>query len=286
MDYVMSDQHLQPHTLQLARENKVRSPLLQYAKNVASQEGEDGVIEKIVNTIPISSKFCVEFGAWDGKHFSNCHNLIKNQGWSGLMIEANPEKFTELKQLYSRRADVITINQYVSFEGEQTLDNILAREIVPEDFGLLSIDIDGNDYHVWDSLSRFSPDIVVIEFNPTIPNDVIFIQEKSHDVNQGCSLFALTRLAKQKGYALACCTSWNAFYVKKEHFPKLGIKDNRIGTLYQPVLDGRIFQGYDGSIHVIGMPQMLWVEKTLSSEDFQVIEPEERMYSDVIKPDD
>ena len=129
-------------------------------------------------------------------------------------------------------------------------------------------------------LLEHEPEIIVIEFNPSIPNDVDFVQEKSFTVNQGCSLLALVRLGKAKGYELAVCTDWNAFFVKRERLQALDVSDNSIDRLYQPVQDGRIFQGYDGSIHVVGMDRLLWRNVPLASEDFQVLPLALRVFGD------
>jgi hypothetical protein len=256
-----------------------RSPLEQYRRNVTSQKGEDGVIEYIVKVLEPPNKYCVEFGAWDGRQFSNCFNLLQNHGWSGLLLEANEEIFGELVKTYAQNENVRLGNKYVNFEGPDRLDAILADNGVPALFGVLSIDIDGCDYYVWESLEKFSPELVIIEFNPTVPNDVIFVQEKSFDVNQGCSLLALVILGKKKGYELAVCTDFNAFFVKAEKLASLGVTDNFISILYSPPLNGRIFQGYDNTIHVVGMNQMFWHGGLrVRSEDFQVLPKSMRVW--------
>jgi hypothetical protein len=257
-----------------------QSPLLAHKRNVASQCGEDGVIERIFELIPPTSRFCVEFGAWDGKHYSNCYNLLQNAGWSGLMIEASREKYPDLVATYAGNQRVKTLNRFVHFDGEDRLDNILAQERAPQSFGVLSIDVDGCDYHIWEALRTFSADLVVIEFNPTIPNDVRFVQEKSFDVNHGCSLLALIVLAKTKGYELAACTDWNAFFVRSDLYPFLGIDNNFINRMYRPQQNGRIFQGYDGTIFVLGMDKLFWSGIPVSSEDFQVLSKEQRVWND------
>ena len=70
--------------------------LLNFRSDIKSQFGEDGIIEKIFEIIPLSDRWCVEFGAWDGQHHSNSWNLINNKDYSGVLIEANPGKFAEL----------------------------------------------------------------------------------------------------------------------------------------------------------------------------------------------
>jgi len=263
---------------------KVNSPLLQYQSNVTSQSGEDGIIAHIFSVIEPSSRYCIEFGAWDGKHLSNCYQLLSNQGWEGLMIEAHPDKFKELQQTFAGNPRVKTLNRLVDFEGPNALDKLLDEVGAPPLPGLLSIDIDGNDYYVFESLEEHHPDVVVIEFNPTIPNDVFFVQERSFEVNHGCSILALVTLGREKGYELAVATNWNAFFVRADKFPPLGLEDNSISTLYAPIQDGRIFQGYDGTIHVVGMDHLVWHGGIrVTSADFQVLPESIRVWSDAQK---
>lgn len=266
--------------IELIRFQQVESPLLAYRSNVTSQCGEDGMIARIVELIRPANRFCVEFGAWDGKHFSNCYSLLANHGWQGIMIEASAEKFRDLRETYAGNPRVATVNRLVDFEGPNALDNILREHSAPEDPALISIDIDGNDYHVFESVVAHRPEVVIVEFNPTVPNDVVFIQARSFAVNQGCSLLALVLLGQEKGYELAACTELNAFFVRQDKFGLLGIQNNFIANLHAPMQDGRIFQGYDGSIHVVGMDRMLWLDRPVSSENFQVLPKAAQVWTD------
>ena len=103
------------------------------------------------------------------------------------MIEADKARFAELEQLYLERDEVVCLNKWIEFEGEDSIDSILARNapFMPEDFDFISIDVDGADYHLWDSMIRYSPRVVVIEHNPSIPNHIEFVQAKSMQIWQG-----------------------------------------------------------------------------------------------------
>jgi len=182
--------------------NRASTWLLDHQRNVYSQSGEDGIIEKILEILPQNDKWCVEFGAWDGLHGSNTRNLIASNGYSSVLIEADKNKFRDLQRNYSQCDDVITINQFVGFTEEDNLDQILSTTCIPLDFDLLSIDIDGNDYHVWKSILKYRPKVVVIEFNPTIPTHIRFVQSADPSINQGASLLSLVELSKEKGYEL------------------------------------------------------------------------------------
>ncbi len=267
----MSQGALTPFRLQQVSFFEVQSPLLEFSNNIASQTGEDGIIQRIFEIIEPENSYCVEFGAWDGKHLSNCWNLIVNCGWSGCFIEANEDKYTDLIANHGENERVSCVNKFVDFSGENSLDSILSSVGAPENLDFISIDVDGTDYFVWESLEDHRPKLVVIEFNPTIPNDIIFVQAKDSSVNQGCSLLALIQLGKIKGYELICCTRWNAFFVLQELYPTFNIEKNSIFHMYRPVMDGRIFHGYDAHIYVVGMSRLLWHNVQISTDDFQVL---------------
>jgi hypothetical protein len=193
----------------------MKTNLLRFADNVYSQWGEDGVIEKIFYTIKPQSKICIEFGAWDGFHFANTANLWSNNGWKGILIEGHQERFLTL-QNNTNKYDCICINAYVAKGGDWSLENILKNNKIDYAVDLLSIDIDGNDYYIFDSLDSLRPRVVVCEYNPTIPAHLDVYQEYG-DSNFGCSVTALIRIADQKGYALIAITDTNCFFVLEKY---------------------------------------------------------------------
>lgn len=259
----------------------IDSPLLKYRSTVESQNGEDGIINHIFNIPPPNeNRYCVEFGAWDGKYLSNCFNLVRNLGWFGLFIEANDHKFEQLLANHGHLKNVTCLKRFVELDGPNRLDHVLGEADFPLDFDLLSIDIDGADYFVWESVQNFRPRVVIIEFNPSIPNDVIFVQAKDMSTNQGASLLALVMLGKQKGYELICATACNAFFVLKDYYHLFGLTSNHVSRLYAPSSDGRIFHGYDSYIHITGMPTLLWSGTHVSSDDFQVLPASMRTFGD------
>ena len=224
--------------------------LEEYKRNVKSQYGEDGIIEKIMEIIPNKNNWCVEFGAWDGELLSNTWNLISNHNYNAVLIECEEDRFNQLKYNYLKNPKVISINKFIHFSGVNTLDTILSSTNIPINFDFISIDIDANDYHIWDSLKKYKPKLVVIEFNPTIPNDIVFIQQRNFDVVQGSSLAAFVKLAKTKGYELISTTVNNAFFIDKEYFSLYGISDNSIFYLrkYNSDVESRVFTLFDGTV--------------------------------------
>ena len=246
--------------------------LSKFSSNTFSQFGEDGIVEKIFSILPDVSKWCVEFGAWDGKHFSNAHLLLFQKGWSGVLIEADSYRFKELCQTYHDNTRVTCLNKKVSFDGENVLDNLLSHTSVPKDFDLLSIDIDGNDFHAWKSVIDFRPKVVIIEFNNTIPNHTEFVQEANYSVNQGSSLLSLYKLAKGKGYELVVVTDFNAFFVDAAYFPLFEIADNSPDAINnnQRYIT-HVFQLFDGTMVWQGNLRLLWHDLRIKPERLQIL---------------
>ncbi len=233
--------------------------LLEFKDNVYSQTGEDGIIKKILNILPENDKWCVEFGAWDGIFLSNVRNLIEQSGYFAILIEGSKRKYEELSKNYSEYENVIAINTFVGFSDIDNLDEILKDTPIPENFDFLSIDVDGNDYHIWNAISKYNPKLVCIEFNPTIPTEIRFVQVADPSVNQGASLLALVELGKEKGYELVSVLPFNAFFVRSEYFPLFQIEDNSPTTLRKS-LDGitYLFSGYDGKVFLHGSQILPW----------------------------
>jgi hypothetical protein len=196
-----------------------RLPLLQYARNVTSQFGEDGIIEEIFRRIAPRTKTCIEFGAWDGKHLSNTYHLWQNQGWRALLIEGDPERCNQLLQRTAGNAMVAVVNAFVMPSGENSLESLIRRTGFEENADLVCIDIDGDDYHILCSLKDCRPRVLVVEYNPTIPPDMDLSQMPGGAL--GSSALAIVRAASSKGYTLACMTDSNCVFVRSDEFHKL-----------------------------------------------------------------
>jgi hypothetical protein len=196
--------------------------LLEYRNNKYSQFGEDGIIEEICYRLGIKEGWFVEFGAWDGQHLSNTYNLLAHKGWQGVFIECDPEKYKALlhtKEAFPERLH--TRCAMVGFEGESKLDNLLAKIPIPQDFELLSIDIDSYDWQVWNALEKYRPRIVIIECASAIPPGIYQIHNPPASV--GASFTALVNLGRSKGYQLVCHTG-NCIFIRDELVPNLNLE--------------------------------------------------------------
>jgi len=196
--------------------------LLQYRKNIYSQNGEDGVIEEVLKRLDIKEGKFVEFGAWDGIYLSNTYNLLKNKNWSGFYIEADKQKYDELKKLKDIYGDrIITANEFVGFHGETKLDFLIKKYTDFDiNFDLLSIDIDSFDYQVWESLLNYKPIIVIIEVNSSIwpPREQVHVDHNT----QGSSIISTIKLGKNKGYTLICHTG-NCIFIRDDFIDKINL---------------------------------------------------------------
>ncbi|GAC1388522.1 MAG: hypothetical protein NVSMB31_02650 [Vulcanimicrobiaceae bacterium] len=201
-----------------------------YERKIFSQNGEDGILREIFARIGQGSKFFVEFGVEDGTE-CNTALLTRRGGWHGVMIEGSPEKHVQLDRNY---ASYPTVRRVHSFITRENIVEIFEQANVPREFDLLSIDIDGNDYWIWESLYVYHPRVVVIEYNATRPPPERWVisYNASHRWNEdgymGASLSSLQALGKRLGYALVGTDEKgvNAFFIRNDllagsRFPEL-----------------------------------------------------------------
>jgi len=250
--------------------------LQSYARSVTSQMGQDGILQKIFEIIQPTSRLAVEFGGYDGRQMSNIHRLITEESWSGVFAEADPHLFAQIKtnHPYDR---VVALNQFITWYGDDTFDKTMSRIGAPRDIDLVCIDIDGNEFHVWSAIETYRPKVVNIEFNPTVPNDVYFVQSADPAVNHGSSLLAFVELAQEKGYSLACVEGMDAFFVLDEYFGLFSIPDNSIDVMFDPI-QTLIFQGYDGTIFNCGLQSLAWKNFTFTNDQIQLLPKEQRFW--------
>jgi hypothetical protein len=191
---------------------------------VFSQNGEDGVLRFLLERLGVATRSFVEIGA--ERQEANCLLLALHQGWAGVFVDGDPDVAANLTGLLRHTADVRVVNEMVD---PATVDAATERWGVPADIDVLSIDVDGADYYVWEALHRVRARIVVIEYNAALDPDRALVQLPSTrawdgTVNFGCSVGALRRLAEEKRYALVYLESsgTNAFLVTLEHLAELG----------------------------------------------------------------
>lgn len=161
------------------------------ASNVYSQQGEDGVIDAIFNVIQPANRWCFECGASDGLFFSNTRRLIRD-GWDAVLVESDPAAYRRLTQTCKEFGpSVRTFNEQIS-----SIDPYLFAAGAPSDIDLVVIDVDGQDYYLLNSMLRFRPRVVLIEFDHNA--DPEFIPEFGGPGQAGS--VAIMKLAAGKFY--------------------------------------------------------------------------------------
>ena len=195
-----------------------------YEFKVFSQWGEDGIIQHLVNTINIKYKTFIEFGTEDFSE-SNCRFLMMKDNWSGFVIDGSEKNIKKIQRsYYFWKYDLQAIHAFIDREN---INQLLSKSGFHQDLGILSIDIDGNDYYILEAITLYKPRILICEYNAVfglapiaVPYDPKFQRTKKHFSNLyfGASLSAITNLAESKGYSLVGTNSTcgNAFYVRND----------------------------------------------------------------------
>jgi hypothetical protein len=202
-----------------------RFPLSDTGFRVYSQFEEDGILLYIFAAIGAPHKTFIDIGASDGI-CSNCANFAVNFGWNGLFIDGNPTNIERGRKYYESNPDTTLypptfVNAFIQRENINEL--IRDNGICGEGVDLMSIDIDGNDYWIWDALTVVEPRVVIIETHIeygmnsiVVPYDKDYVHPGKHTDYFGASAIAMEKLARQKGYRLVGANNYgfNTIYLK------------------------------------------------------------------------
>jgi hypothetical protein len=209
--------------LACSREAARPSPYLDsFGYKVYSQNDEDGIINEIFKRIGTADKTFVEFGVQDGLE-SNGHFLLF-RGWRGLWIDGGEKSLKKIKKYFSDPISSKQLTAVRAFITAENINDLISGNGFNGEIDLLSIDIDGNDYWVWQAIKCVSPRVVAIEYNAKFPPDCEWVMEynPSHVWDRsdkfGASLKSLELLGDKLGYRLVGTNinGVNAFFVKKD----------------------------------------------------------------------
>jgi hypothetical protein len=200
---------------------------------VFSQFGDDGIIQWLINQLPIINKTFIEFGVEDYRE-SNTRFLLINNYWSGLVIDGDKQNVDLI--LSSKIASFYDLQAEHAFITRDNINNLIGLAKFNHEIALLNIDIDGNDYWVWESITCINPVIVVCEYNGlfgfnnpyTIDYDAAFVRGNILPFNYyGSSLLSLCDLAKAKGYCFVGSNSAgnNAYFIRSDFMKYLSIPE-------------------------------------------------------------
>lgn len=254
---------------------------------VFSQFGEDGIIQWIIHNTKIENKVFVEFGV-ENYTESNTRFLLMNNNWTGLIIDGCKSNIEYVKSSeYYWRYDLTAIAAFVT---KDNINDLIQQSGISGDIGLLSIDIDGNDYWILDCINCIQPRILICEYNSvfgsdkkvSVPYDPKFIRSKKHYSNLyfGASIAAFCNWAYQHNYYYIGSNSAgnNAFFVRKDCFDK-----NKVPECYNNFKESKFRESRDenGKLNYIKGNLRLKEIKEMELVDFEtgLIDTIENLYS-------
>ena len=195
---------------------------------VFSQFGDDGILQYLIHhlSVPKLSQTFVEFGV-ENYEESNTRFLLMSNNWRGLIMDGSEGnmQFVQNSSYYWKH----DLTAKAAFIDAENINDLISSAGYSAEIGILSVDIDGNDYWVWDKIDVVNPIIIVAEYNGvfgfkqalSVPYNPIFRRTQAHYSNLywGCSLAALNHLAIKKGYTFAGCNSAgnNAYFIRNDY---------------------------------------------------------------------
>lgn len=157
-----------------------------------SQFNEEELLEPLLP----ETGFFVEIGCLKDHKFSNTKWLY-DKGWQGLWFDMEAHE-----GVIQRKITADNIN------------DVLGEFNVPKNLELMSIDIDGCDYYVFEAM-EWKPKILIIEYNKNMTSGVM---ERDDDYiwkggwSFGASKDAMVELAERKGYSLVAQNESNLIF--------------------------------------------------------------------------
>lgn len=216
---------LQGKILSELNRNKSSKNIQDYEFKVFSQNGEDGIIQFLIQNTEIKNKTFVEFGVETYKE-ANTKFLLLNNGWSGLIIDGDKDAMEKIASSDLHwKYDLKSIGNFIT---KDNINKIIKSAGIEGEIGLLSVDIDGNDYWVFENIDCVNPQILIMEYNSmfgdthkiSVPYDENFVRSQKHYSNlyYGASIAALCDIANKKGYDLVGSNSFgnNLFFIRHD----------------------------------------------------------------------
>lgn len=197
-----------------------------------SQNDEDAQLLYIFTLVGAKNQIAVEMCASDGIECLAA-NLIICQGWKALLVDGDRQAIERGRAFYAALKKTC-LQQPVfahNWIGRDNVNQIMEKHGFSGEVDLLSLDLDGNDYHIWEAIETINPRVVVVEYNSvwpvagvakTVPYDEQFKLEYDSEFSLhycGASLGAFQKLAGKKGYRLVGIESrygFNAYFMRKD----------------------------------------------------------------------
>jgi hypothetical protein len=218
------------HYYQELSQKKELPALSETGFRVFSQFEEDGKLLFIFSVIGMENKSFIEIGSDDGVN-SNSANLYFNFGWHGLFIDGNPKSIRRGRKFFNKYPHpwFYPPTFVCSMVKRENINELIKNAGFEGEIGLLSIDIDGNDYWIWDAITIVQPQVVIIETHNefglndiVVPYDPDYFYPGKHPIYHGASPVAMQKLAARKGYRLIGANDMGFNFI----FIKNGLADN------------------------------------------------------------
>ena len=196
--------------------------LAPYGFTAYSQGDDDGIIEEIFRRIGTTNRQFIDFGCAEG--IENNTTYLALTGWSGLWMDGGEESIRVVRKHFQRQIESGKLKVRQSFTTRENINSLIGEAGLDQEPDLLSIDIDGNDYWIWEAISTIQPRVVVIEYNATFrpPHQIVQDYDAAYRWRStnyfGASLKAIETLGAKKGYSLVGCNfaGVNAFLVRND----------------------------------------------------------------------
>ncbi|MAJ29262.1 hypothetical protein CBD41_07560 [bacterium TMED181] len=213
-----------------APDSGAAQPLEDYEAGCHSQNGEDGCLLEILSRIGSTRGVVVEIGCGAAVE-SNSALLISEFGWQGILIDADGQQIMKAKEFYRAEnvLDSVQLNQCMV--SPENADGLISEMLLGRDVNVISIDVDGWDFWIWNALASYRPAVFVIEVNASFGSEASVTIPYSYSAlghdpyhhefrgwHHGASVSAMVALGKRLGYSLVHIESsgTNAFFVHNE----------------------------------------------------------------------
>ncbi|NEO94004.1 MAG: hypothetical protein F6K56_28925 [Moorea sp. SIO3G5] len=196
--------------------------LIPFGSKVYSQSDEDGIIREIFNRIGVTNQIFVEFGIGNGLENNSLALLFDH--WQGLWIDASSSSVDKIRKYFHKVIENGQLKIVKSFITKENINELISANIDANEIDLLSVDIDGNDYHIIDAITCISPRVIIVEYNAKFTPPILYCMDydATHrwekDDCFGASLKFFEVNLDKKGYYLVGCnlSGVNAFFVRKD----------------------------------------------------------------------
>jgi hypothetical protein len=237
--------------------------LTPYGFSAYSQTDEDGIFQEIFRRIGTTNKTLIDFGCAEGVENNTTYLILT--GWRGLWMDGGAANIRKCRRDFRQQVEAGRLTLKHAFITRENINELIREAGLPKEIDILSIDIDGNDYWIWEAIDCVSPRVVAIEYNTTFrpPAKVVQVYDAQYRPNYsndfGASLKALECLGARKGYSLTGCSfsGANAFFVRNDLVKDLFSAPFTAEHHYREPQYDAFVRGYNSHRKAIGLYEVI-----------------------------